>query len=164
VAEPTITRAGAEAIERLAPLWAALHEHHRQCAPEASELAEFRTTEESWKRRRARYEEWLARVGSFVLLAERDGKAVGYALVTLGGEGAALVTGVPTGELESLAILPEERGSGLGSALMDAVRSELRKAGVEIFGLGVMDGNVDAMRFYERQGMRRFMVAMVGRV
>jgi GNAT superfamily N-acetyltransferase len=164
VGEVTITRAGAEAIDRLEPLWGALHEHHVACAPAAAELLEFRTTAESWKRRRARYEEWLGETDAFLLLAERDGRAVGYALVRLGGEGAAMVTGSRTAELESLALLPSERGAGIGSQLIEAVRADLRRLGVEVWGLGVMDGNDDARRFYERHGLRAFLVEMVGRV
>jgi ribosomal protein S18 acetylase RimI-like enzyme len=164
VSDFTITPAGVEAIDRLEPLWGALHEHHASCAPAAEEITPFRTAAESWKRRRARYAEWLASPDAFALIAERDGRAIGYAVVRIGGEGAALMTGGRTGELESLAVLPEERGSGVGSALLEAVRGGLRERGVEIWGLAVMDGNVEAMRFYERHGLRRFLVDMIGRV
>ena len=164
MSEVTIRRAGPEAIDLLEPLWRAMHEHHVASAPAAGELLEFRSAEDSWSRRRAHYAEWLADPENLLLLAEREGRAVGYALTTFGGPGAALVTGERTAEIESLALLPEARGQGVGTRLMEEIRSELRARGIEVFGLGVMDGNEGARRFYERQGLRAFAVEMVGRV
>jgi ribosomal protein S18 acetylase RimI-like enzyme len=164
VSDVTIRRAGPEAIDLLEPLWGAMHEHHSSLPSGASELLAFRSTEESWKRRRRRYEEWLAQPDTLLLLAELDGRPVGYALTTIGGPGAAMVTGERTAEIESLSLLPEARGRGIGSRLMEITKEHLREHGVEVYGLGVMDGNDGARRFYERHGLRAFLVEMVGRV
>ena len=40
-----------------------------------------RPPDESWPMRRGDYERWLAQPGSFALVAEEDGAAVGYAVV-----------------------------------------------------------------------------------
>lgn len=49
------------------PLWNALREHHTALAPT---LDSPRPRDESWARRRAQYENWLAEPGSFILVAE----------------------------------------------------------------------------------------------
>lgn len=61
-------------------LWNALREHHTALAPT---LDSPRSREESWARRRAQYETWLAEPGSFVLVAEQAGSPIGYAMVHL---------------------------------------------------------------------------------
>ena len=77
----TITRAGAEALDRLAPLWLVLHRHHRAVGGEA--LGPVR------RRRRppggpgASSTPASSRDGGFALLAERDGELIGYAMVAV---------------------------------------------------------------------------------
>jgi ribosomal protein S18 acetylase RimI-like enzyme len=164
VAEPEITRAGAERIGDLEPLWHAMHRHHSSVAGHLAEVAPFRSDDESWVRRRAFYERLLARPDAFLLLAERDGRLVGYAAVGVGGSEATLEVGERVGSLESLSVLPEERGRGLGGTLMDAVFDELRRLGVEEISLAVMEGNDDAWRFYERRGLVPYLRLTIGRV
>ena len=57
-------------------------------------------------------------------------------------------------ELVSLAVLPDRRGGGIGSALMDAVDAELARRGIADLQVAVMAGNDAALRFYERRGLR----------
>ena len=54
--------------------------------------------------------------------------------------------------IETLSVLPEFRRAGLGTALMEAVYSELEKEGVQEISLEVVATNADALRFYERHG------------
>ena len=158
-----ITLGDASRLDDLEPLWKALHEHHRSVASHLETVAAFRTADASWERRRTRYEAWLEDEESFLVLAERDGRAVGYALVVGGGPEATLETGERTATLESLVLLPDERGSGLGTALMEAVDEELRRRGVNETLLAVMEGNENALRFYERRGYVRYLTFMIGR-
>ena len=51
-------------------------------------------------------------------------------------------------------MLPEHRGGGIGSALLDALDREFAAGGVEDVILGVLPGNTDAQRLYERRGFR----------
>ena len=81
----------------------------------------------------------------------------------VGGQ-ATLRTGARMAELESLAVLPGERGAGVGSALMTAVHELVRSLGIDEVMLYVMDGNESAMRFYERYGMRPYLHVLVGTV
>jgi GNAT superfamily N-acetyltransferase len=48
----------------------------------------------------------------------------------------------------------ECRGAGIGSALLDAVDTEFARLGVDDQVIGVLPGNVDAARVYERRGFR----------
>jgi ribosomal protein S18 acetylase RimI-like enzyme len=64
------------------------------------------------------------------------------------------VTGKRIGELESISVLPEYRGQGLGSRLLDEVDREFDSLGVEDVVIGLLPGNEGALRLYERHGFR----------
>ena len=61
-------------------------------------------------------------------------------------------------ELETLAVLPAARGSGIGSALLDAVREERGTLKITEIGLHIVPTNHDAIRLYERHGFSPFAV------
>ena len=67
-------------------------------------------------------------------------------------------------ELESLSVLPAERGRGVGRALVEEVHELLRERGIGDLMLYVMDGNASALAFYERLGLRPYMNVLVGKV
>lgn len=112
-----------------------------------------RSGDEAWARRRTNYESLLGQAGSFALIAERHRRPVGYAMVRLVAGSDGYESGSQVGELETLSVLPAERGNGVGTALLDAVESELAAAGITELVLSVVAGNDAAMRFYERRGM-----------
>jgi ribosomal protein S18 acetylase RimI-like enzyme len=159
----TITRAGAEALDRLRPLWLALHHHHQAVGGER--LGPYVDDDASWTARRALYADFLAG-GGFALLAERDGALIGYAMV-------AIKTSVETelddtwrsgdrvAEIETLVVAPEARGSGAGSALLDAVDVELEAAGIHDVLIAAFVTNTDAIRLYERRGFRPASLHMI---
>jgi ribosomal protein S18 acetylase RimI-like enzyme len=152
----TITRAGAEAIDRLGPLWLELHHHHRAVGGPA--LGPYVDDEVSWSACRQAYERLLAR-GGFVLLAERGGDLVGYALVAVLPASETLVAdtwrvGERIAEIETVCVAPSERGTGIGSALLDRTDEELEAAGIADVLIGAVVTNVDAIRLYERRGFR----------
>jgi ribosomal protein S18 acetylase RimI-like enzyme len=62
------------------------------------------------------------------------------------------VTGPRIGEIESLSVLPEYRGGGMGSELLRRLEEHLHQLGVEDVILGALAGNHDAIRLYERRG------------
>jgi ribosomal protein S18 acetylase RimI-like enzyme len=164
VAEVEITLAGAERLDDLEPLWRALHARHRSVDGHLATVAPFRSGEESWQRRRAHYERVLADPDTFLLLAERGRRPVGCALVRVGDTAATLQLGERVAELDTISVLPDERGQGLGGRLMDAVYAELRRRGIGELELAVMAGNDDAVRFYERRGLVPYLTFMIGRV
>ena len=158
-----IVRAGPERLDDLEPLWTELSRHHAKVAPELTRIGPLRASTDSWRIRRELYEAWLAEPRSFAFLAEHDGRPVGYAVVHLRGPEETWAT-EQIGVLESLAVLAAERGRGIGSALVARVFEELRQAGIEHFEVAVMASNQDAVRFYERLGLTRFLVTYLGRV
>lgn len=160
-----IVRGGSDDVPRLEPLWLAMREHHVACAPAVGEVLPFRDGAESWARRSARYRDWLGEPDTVLFLAEdEDGDAVGYAFTRLVEGEATLATGDRVGQLQALSVLPAFRGQGVGSALIQAFLSHLRERDVTEWSLGVLDGNGDARRLYERLGLRAYFVEMIGPV
>jgi ribosomal protein S18 acetylase RimI-like enzyme len=144
-----IRRIGASELDLLEPLWNALREHHSGVTPH---MGGPRSRRESWLRRRREYERWLAGGDAFVLLAERNGRQVGYAMVNVREGSPTWPISERAGELETLSVLPEQRGSGMGTALLESVRTELGKRGITEVSLHALTTNSDAIRFYERHG------------
>jgi len=158
--EPRISKAGLERIDDLEPLWSSMHEHHLAVGSEI----DLRATPDTWPLRRAEYERWLAEPDAFVMLAEQQGRPVGYALVNFREMDDVRTTGPRFAVLQSLAVLPEARGEGVGTALMAAVYGELRRLGVGELEIGVLFANQGARRFYEREGFRPWAVEYFGPV
>jgi ribosomal protein S18 acetylase RimI-like enzyme len=159
-----IVRADGSRLDELEPLFRAMHEHHRAGRPRAAEVLALRSGDEAWGRRRDHYRRLFEGGGGHLLLAEDCGRVIGYAVVAEIGPQATLETGARMVELESLAVLPGERGAGVGTALMAAVHEVIRELGIDELMLYVMDGNESALRFYERYGMRPYMQVLVGTV
>lgn len=137
-------------IDVLRPLWLELHHHHRAVSP--FELVG--DDEQSWQRRRSMYLR-LLEDGAFAYLAELDGAPVGYAFVRLhDGPDDTFPLGERYAEVLTLAVTAAHRGQGLGGRLLDAVDAELDRRGVDSVAIAVMTGNDEALRFYERRGLR----------
>ncbi len=100
-------------VKRLAPLWRALRDHHATLP----EMPPVRSLEDSWEHRKGQYLDWLTKDEYTLLLAERDGEPIGYAMVSVGGGAATWDVGERTAEVETLSVLESERGSGVGRAL-----------------------------------------------
>jgi len=56
------------------------------------------------------------------------------------------------GLVENLYVVPDWRGSGVGSTLLSAAERRLRERGAETVSLEAMAANEDARRFYRRHG------------
>jgi ribosomal protein S18 acetylase RimI-like enzyme len=152
-----ITRAGADALDRLESLWLALHRHHQAVAPA---LEPYVDDAHSWAARRAMYAGFLAAPhGSFVLLADAGDLLVAYAMVAIAPVAETWVddtwrTGPLIAEIETLSVRPDARGRGIGSALLDRIDAELAAAGVADVVVGAFATNTDALALYERRGFR----------
>ena len=152
----SIRRLDPAELELVEPLWSALREHHASVASASPALGPPRARGDSWRRRRAQYERWLSEPDAFLLIAERGGAAVGYAMVHLRA-GSPPWPGSPrAGEVETLSVHPGERGRGIGTALLRAVSGELAALGAGELSLHVVTGNRRALAFYERHGLRPF--------
>ena len=113
--------------------------------------------------RRCRCRRWLREPDTFFVVAETAGKPAGYAFVTVGPSYASWSTGERLAELETLSVLPERRGSGIGAALIDAVWKRLSELGVEDMQITTTTTNVDSHRFYEREGFQQRFVVYHGK-
>jgi len=134
-------------------------DHHVEITPELGELTPKRSHEDAWRVRRSKYRRWLEDPGTFFVLAIVDERPVGYAFVTLGMPYASWASGERLAELETLSVLPDSRGAGVGAALIGAVWKRLAELGVEDMQITTTTTNVEAQRFYEREGFaRRFLV------
>ncbi|MFM0287874.1 GNAT family N-acetyltransferase [Paraburkholderia megapolitana] len=81
-----------------------------------------------------------------VLIAERDGEAIGFVCVERQID-------TPWGVLlDNLHALPAHQGIGAGKLLMRAAQDWARAQGAVQLYLYVLEGNTPAIRFYERQG------------
>jgi ribosomal protein S18 acetylase RimI-like enzyme len=144
---------GEEDVDSLEPLWKGMLEHHRAVV---SEPWPVRDAEQSWALRRRQYLGWLAERSGFLLLAQAAGIAspVGYCFCELTQFGPTFDLGERIGDVGSLAVAPETRGAGVGTALLRACRAELARRGIAHWSIGVVEGNDGALALYEREGFR----------
>jgi ribosomal protein S18 acetylase RimI-like enzyme len=141
-------------LNLIGSLWVAVHHRHAETMPE---LAPYVSDDETWRVRRMLYEELLAKADTLLLLAFVDDAAVGYGLAHVMPVDDTWipdtwVTGQRIGEIESLSVLPQYRGGGLGSELLRRLEDHLHERGVNDLILGALAGNRDAIRLYERRG------------
>jgi GNAT superfamily N-acetyltransferase len=158
-----IIRGGAERIADLEPLYRELHTHHVAVAPRLAGLPP-RTAAESWTCRRARYEEWLAAPDAFVLVAEQRGQPIGFVLVTTVVGYQAWASADRVGEVHDLVVARPSRAAGVGTALMDAVESQLAWLGIREYRVTAITANEDALRFYESRGMTLVSHVLLGHI
>jgi len=148
----------ADDVDRLRPLWLALHAHHQQVAPE---LAPFVDDERSWAVRRSLYDEVLTERG-FALVASEDGEDLGYLVGAF--EPAlwpAMFAGAPdVAELETILLRPEWRGRGVGSLLFDEFEERIAAAGYTDAVIGVLSGNDRAEALYRSRGFEPAVVIL----
>jgi ribosomal protein S18 acetylase RimI-like enzyme len=93
------------------------------------------------------------------LIAEEDGRAVGFVFCVLGDPGRK------TAHVTDIYVRPDTRNKGIGRALLAGILEPARAAGLEHASLEVLIRNSDARRLYERLGftpMDVFMVAPLG--
>jgi GNAT superfamily N-acetyltransferase len=150
-------------LDAVEPLWNALQEHHVRITPELGPQTPKRELGDAWRMRRSKYVRWLEDPETFFIIAEEETGPVGYAFVTVGPGYASWMTGERAGVLETLSVLPERRGSGVGAALIGAAWERLAKRGIGDMAITTTKANVDAHRFYERQGFSQAFVVYHGR-
>ena len=153
----TVSQLDLTEIERVEPIWNALREHHAEITGLAA-----RAREDAWTRRRAKYERWLSEAGSFALVATADaGGDIGYAVFTdIGAE--ITFPSERVGSLETLAVLPEARGSGVGSTLLAEVRRRATAAGIPELAITAFAANAPALTFYARHGFAPYLTTLKG--
>ncbi|HET8862138.1 MAG TPA: GNAT family N-acetyltransferase [Solirubrobacterales bacterium] len=154
---------GVAELDVVEPIWNALQEHHSRITPELDPRTPKRDLADAWRLRRSKYVRWLEDPATFFVIAEDEDGAIGYAFVTVGPGYASWRTGERAGALETLSVLPERRGDGIGAALIEAVWARLGERGVEDLAITTTITNVDAHRFYERHGFSQGFVVYHGK-
>ena len=81
------------------------------------------------------------------VLAEDDGTAVGFALLSLR---PAIWFDGPVSQLEELYVVPDRRSEGIGAQVLDLSRRLVREQGSPEMHINVDEVDVDTRRFYER--------------
>lgn len=148
----TFELAGAERVDDISGLWLDLHHHHRKVV---GGLPLVGDDELSWERRRALYFDRLAAGTAFLVLASDQSAVVGYALVCIEqGPDDTFLLGSLYAELYSLSVAPRLRDRGIGTGLLEFVDKELERRSIDALKVAVMAGNADALRLYERRGLR----------
>ena len=100
-----------------------------------------------------------------MLVAEQDGKAVGWAFAhDQSGDLFVIEPERRHGHIAELYVLPEARGKGLGRALIEGCEGWARERGHKLLMIGVLAKNPGAIRAYEGAGyapyglmMRRYL-------
>jgi len=156
----TVSEATAERLDEVEPLWRSLRDYHVDVA---AGVAPIRTQAESWKGRRAEYEEWLGDGSATLFLAVAE-HPVGYLMLRLGAGPPTWQLGEPLATVETLSILPEARGSGVGKALMSAARAKANACGASTLAVELVHTNEAARRFYESEGFEPFYLSMLAPV
>lgn len=85
------------------------------------------------------------------LIAEEDGKPVGFALFF---HNFSTFLAQPGIYLEDLFVVPEQRGTGIGKALLEKLAQLALERGCGRLEWAVLDWNESAIGFYEKLGAR----------
>ena len=144
-----VVRGDASHIDELRPVFLALRDHHHDITPDWGPV---RSDEDAWQRRRETYAAILEEGGSLHLAVD-EGRIVGLAVCER-HENESATWQEPDAQfaIVDFVLLPEARGTGAGTQLMEAVEADARERGLTALDLMVVDANDGARRFYERLG------------
>ncbi|WP_311877595.1 GNAT family N-acetyltransferase [Microbacterium forte] len=131
---PRIRRADPSDADRLAVMLHAFNTEFDTETPGAEVLAQ-------------RLQVLLAESSTFAVLGGEP--AVGVALVTLRSN---VWSDGPVALLDEMYVEPEQRGTGIGSAILQHMVEICRELGVAAIEINVDESDAGAMRFYERHG------------
>jgi ribosomal protein S18 acetylase RimI-like enzyme len=101
----------------------------------------------------------LKEPGVVILVAERDGKVIGYSYSGVEGTDYMALRG-PAGAMYDIVVDPDFRQQGVGRLLVEATLAALKSQGVPRVVLSTAEKNVAAQRLFDRSGFRRTMIEM----
>lgn len=136
MADVTVRLAGIEDADTVGQL---LYDFNQEFSTEGPQAAEA-----GW-----RFRQLLHRDDIVVSLAETEGRAVGFAYLTL--RPTPYYDG-SLAQLEELYVAPDLRGQGIGTLLLELFTREVRSRGACEININVDGGDHGARRFYERHG------------
>jgi ribosomal protein S18 acetylase RimI-like enzyme len=94
-----------------------------------------------------------------ILVAERDGKVIGYSYSGVEGTDYMALRG-PAGAMYDIVVDPDYRRQGVGRMLVDATLDELKSKGMPRVVLSTAEKNTAAQSLFDRAGFRRTMIEM----
>lgn len=165
-----ITRARARDLTKLKRLWKAMISDYVDFT---DGVWQVREPQDAWQRRLQEYLEWINDGTGIVFVAVDEGEPgqakeadvsrtiVGYAALHLVPSGSIIDLGESFADIETLTVLPEYRGRGIGHRLMLACRRELERREITYCTLATLAGNAQARTLCEREGFRPFMTRHV---
>lgn len=130
---------GIDVAEQLTDLWVALAEGQRSFGSHLLVEENREVARESLLRH--------ALTGG-LLVAREDETLLGF--VSFYPEGGSFRQDAQRGIVENIYVVPERRGEGVGSALLEAAETDLREQGAEVLALEAMADNEAALAFYRR--------------
>jgi ribosomal protein S18 acetylase RimI-like enzyme len=142
-----IRTASAADVEEIADVHIASMREAYRCLFAPEELARIDARD-----RADRWRDHLSHDPSSTLLAEVDGRLVGF--VAFGPCRDEDVSPEKVGEVMAIYVRPDTWGLGFGEALMRAALARLRSGGSAEVVLWVIEGNHRAVGFYERLGFK----------
>jgi ribosomal protein S18 acetylase RimI-like enzyme len=94
-----------------------------------------------------------------ILVAERDGKVIGYSYSGVEGADYMALRG-PAGAMYDIVVDPDHRQQGVGRMLVDATLEALKTRGMPRVVLSTAEKNTAAQHLFDRAGFRRTMIEM----
>jgi ribosomal protein S18 acetylase RimI-like enzyme len=94
-----------------------------------------------------------------ILVAEQDGKVIGYTYSGVEGNDYMSLRG-PAGVMYDIVVDPDHRQQGIGRMLVDATLEALKRKGAPRVVLSTAERNTAAQRLFDRAGFRRTMIEM----
>lgn len=102
------------------------------------------------------FADYLTDPERLVLVARRDGRIMGYAMLVRGvpedDDVQRAVTARPAVEISKMYVLPDSHGGGVSAALMNEALDRAPELDAQSVWLGVNQNNERAQRFYTKHG------------
>ena len=158
-AEVTIRKATPADVGALADVYQASAEHHVRLDPSLYSMPDYLALKERYTRR------FPLPADEEMLVAEVDGEVVGLMDMLLRpASGQPRMMRDAVSVALDVAVLPEHRGHGVGSRLVEAAERWAIEQNAEVMTLSTHVANFDAIRFYqERHGFRTTGILMMKR-
>ena len=95
----------------------------------------------------------------FIYVAEEDEKIIGFITGEILSKKEWYT--VQLGTINNLYVLEDYRHKGIGKQLMQTMMNSFIEKGIETFELYAFSNNVDALKFYEKLGFKKYNVQML---
>lgn len=129
-------------LELIKPLWERLRDHHISLSPHFSVQIARNTFEVRSKELREKAIQGQVKI---ILAQEAETKKlIGYCISSIDREGQ--------GEIDSIYIMDDFRGKGVGNILMERTLKWLENQGIINICISVLFGNEQVIKFYEKYG------------